>query len=180
MLRIFIKNNHKHKKEKLIFFYCVLCVCSWAYFTSRNWQEISTSLRTRVQPLRESSFNMTGGGGVEDIETRSLKFSQPPSLVVQFFRSPSSCWFWSIQIVGTLPNFFRALSGWVKILEPPFNIFINPIDILNELSLSTTLFQISCLPVTRTVHAYLCISMLLACNMSISLNYTEKHPAQHF
>ena len=29
-----------------------------------------------------------GGGGDEDIETRSLKFLQPPSLVVQFFRSP--------------------------------------------------------------------------------------------
>ena len=41
-----------------------------------------------ARPLRESSFNMTREGDEEDIETRSLKFEQPPSLAVQFFRSP--------------------------------------------------------------------------------------------
>ena len=30
--------------------------------------------KTRYEDLRESSFNMTRGGGDEDIETRSLKF----------------------------------------------------------------------------------------------------------
>ena len=37
----------------------------------------------------ESLFNMTRGGGGKDSETRSLKFQQPPSLAVQFFRSPT-------------------------------------------------------------------------------------------
>ena len=35
---------------------------------------------------RESSFNMTKGD--EDIESRTLKFQQPPLLAVQFFQEP--------------------------------------------------------------------------------------------
>ena len=65
-----------------------------------------------ITNLRESSFNMTRGGD-EDIETRSLEFQQPPSIAVQFFRSPPpppSCRFWSIQIFGA-PLIFS---------EPPF------------------------------------------------------------
>ena len=77
-----------------------------------------SSLRVRldgtVVVVRESSFNMTRGGGGEDIETRRLKFQQPPSLAVQFFRtpSPSPVGFEVYQFPEPLPNFFRApLSG---------------------------------------------------------------------
>ena len=58
-----------------------------AILTSRQTRD---KLQCLYEDLRESLFNMTrgGGGGGEDIETRSLKFWQPPSLAVQFFRSP--------------------------------------------------------------------------------------------
>ena len=65
-----------------------------------------------VVVVRESLFNMTRGD--EDIETRRLKFQQPPSLAVQFFRtpSPSPVGFEVYQFPEPLPNFFRApLSG---------------------------------------------------------------------
>ena len=75
-----------------------------------------SSLRVRldgtVVVVRESLFNMTRGD--EDIETRRLKFQQPPSLAVQFFRtpSPSPVGFEVYQFPEPLPNFFRApLSG---------------------------------------------------------------------
>ena len=66
-----------------------------------------------------------GGGGRrdEDIETWSLKFWQPPLLAAQFFRTPPSCWFWSIKS-------FEA--------PPPLSISSSPLlVILKELSLSS-------------------------------------------
>ena len=78
-----------------------------------------SSLRVRldgtVVVVRESSFNMTRGGGEgEDIETRRLKFQQPSSLAVQFFRTLPSypIGFEVYKFSEPLPNFFRApLSG---------------------------------------------------------------------
>ena len=51
--------------------------------------------------VRESSFNMTRGGGNSKREILAA-----PSLVVEW--PPLSCWFWSIQIFGAPPNFFIA------------------------------------------------------------------------
>ena len=71
-----------------------------------------SSLRVRldgtVVVVRESLFNMTRGD--EDIETRRLKFQQPPSLAVQFFRTlpPFPIGFEVYKFSEPLPNFFRA------------------------------------------------------------------------
>ena len=55
---------------------------SFSYATSCFIRENGKSLE-----IWESLCNMTRGD--EDFETQSLKFLQPPSLAVQFFRSPS-------------------------------------------------------------------------------------------
>ena len=67
----------------------LLLLPMWRHKASRlRWlfNKKTTIFHSLYRP-RESSFNMTRGGD-EDIETRSLKFQQPPSLAVQFFRSP--------------------------------------------------------------------------------------------
>ena len=72
-------------------------------------------------------------GGDEDIETRRLKFQQPPSLAVQFFRTlpPSPIGFEVDKFSEPLPNFFQSPPfGCVKIFgAPPLNIFIPPCHI---------------------------------------------------
>ena len=50
--------------------------------------QINYYFKTNIK-VRESSLSMTRGGGDEDIETWSLKFSQSPSLVARFFFGPS-------------------------------------------------------------------------------------------
>ena len=80
-------------------------------------------------------------GGDEDIETRRLKFQQPPSLAVQFFRTlpPSPIGFEVYKFSQPPPNFFQSPPfACLKIFgpPPPPSISSSPLVILNELSLS--------------------------------------------
>ena len=79
--------------------------------------------------------------GDEDTETRSLKFQQPPSLAVQFFKSPSPLLlvlkYSDFRSPPPSPTIFQIpLFGCLQIFGAPLNIVIPAsLVISNELSL---------------------------------------------
>ena len=69
-------------------------------------------------------------GGMKILKLKAWNFSIPPPLLaVQFFRSPPSCWFWSIQIFGGPPPLIFSeppIRVSKNFRSPPLNIFMPP------------------------------------------------------
>ena len=94
-----------------------------------------SSLRVRL----DGTVVVVRKRGDEDIETRRLKFQQPPSLAFQFFRtlSPSPIVFQVYRFSEPLPNFFQSPPfGCLKVFGAPPSISSSLLVILTELSLS--------------------------------------------
>ena len=93
--------------------------------SKKSYLEMPELFRNQINANLLGKVNLIWQGeGDEDIETRSLKFQQPPSLAVQFFRSP--------------PPLLLVLK-YTNFRSPPFgclNIFGAPPQYLHALPLS--------------------------------------------
>ena len=114
--------------------------------------------------------------GDEEIETRSLKFQQPASLPVQFFRAPPLPVGFEVYKFSEPPsqlnNFFRApLLGVSTFSEPP-SISSSPpptLVILNELSLECSL----------PLYFYSALLFVAHCNLLHHIDMSGDQPTLH-